>query len=447
MKTFQGIIEELSGSRKIFNLESRVFNISCVVISVLALFATLINLVLQVNTALTLITFLSSIIFSVFFYFSRYKGQFDRLYLPFLLLINIIAGVLWFLNGGTHGPIAFGYILLVIIAVIIGKPRDQVFLISLIIAMLFFMFFIEYKYPLSIIGYKDDQTRFYDYTSTLIIFVFLTSIIVSALKKNYDDEHEQLTETALELSNSFNYALKIQNALRVNEELFISHFKDAFLLNKPREVISGDFYWIKRIGNRKIVVSGDSTGKGITVAFMSILGKTLLNEIISNNPEIGADEILNRLRNRITKSFRQDGSIEAIKFDLDISLCIIDENDMKLEFAGAGNPIYLIRNNKLQRLDADRLPVSFEDIDILYSKKEIDLLKNDRVYMFTDGYIDQFGGPGSKKYMTKQFKEVLLEIHQLEMEVQKEILLKKHLEWRGSNIEQTDDVLVIGIRV
>jgi serine phosphatase RsbU (regulator of sigma subunit) len=447
LKTFQETIEYIGGSREKFDLEVRIFNISCIVISLLALLATMINIVLQVNFALTIITFVAVFIFSVFFYFSRYRKKFNVLYLPFLLLINIIAGILWFLNGGTQGPISFGYILLVTFAVIIGKKRDQVFLVTLIIAMLFFLFVIEYKYPLSIVGYKSEQTRFFDFTSTLIIFVFLTSIIVRALKSNYDIEREHALSHEIEIANSMNYAMKIQNAILVNEDDFVSYFNDAFLLSKPREAITGDFYWIKRLGTRKIIVAADSTGKGLAVAFMSILGITLLNEIIANSQSIGADEILNRLRNRIAKSFRKNDSRDAIKFDLDISLCIVDESNSKLEFAGAGNPIYLIRNGILQRLDADRLPISFEDIDILYSKKEIELRPNDCIYLFTDGYIDQFGGNEGKKFMSKQFKELLIEIHQLEMAEQKNVLLKKHDEWKGKENSQTDDMLIIGIRV
>lgn len=128
MKSFHEILEQIGGSRYKFTLENRIFNLACMVISILAGVATIINFILDVHVALTLLTVLSCIIFSIFFYFTRYKGRFNELYLPFLFLINIFAGILWFLNAGTKGPIGFGYMLLVIISVIISKRRDQFFL-------------------------------------------------------------------------------------------------------------------------------------------------------------------------------------------------------------------------------------------------------------------------------------------------------------------------------
>lgn len=210
LKSFYEIVEQIGGSRYKFTLENRIFNIACLALSILASVATIINLILTVHIALISLTFVSSIIFAVFFYFTRYRGRFNELYLPFLFLINIIAGILWFLNAGTKGPIAFGYMLLVVISVIIGKRRDQFFLVTLVLAMLLFLFLIEYNFPQSIIGYADEKTRFFDYTTTLLLFIFLTSVIIRALKKNYDEEREFASHRQEEISSGLSMQIKFK---------------------------------------------------------------------------------------------------------------------------------------------------------------------------------------------------------------------------------------------
>ncbi|NOZ46654.1 MAG: SpoIIE family protein phosphatase [Chlorobi bacterium] len=445
MKSFYQILEQLGGSRSKFSLENRIFNIACITLSALALFATIINVILQVNIALTLLTTVSVIIFTLFFYFTRYKNKFNSVYIPFLLLINIFAGILWFLNGGTHGPIAFGYMLLVVIAVIIGKRRDQVFLVSLIIVMLFFLFFIEYNYPLSIIGYEDDKTRFFDYTSTLILFIFLTSIIVRALKKNYDEERKLTSISKKGLKNSLNYANKIQNAL-INSNELTTFFNDSFIISIPQNIVSGDFYWIKKVGRKKIVVVADSTGQGILGGILSIYGISILNEIISSVSEIEANIILNKFRNTLNETFHNN-NLENSYGNLDVAICIFDENNQYLQHSGVGNPLYLIRENDIKRLDVDRLSKSFNGKTTAYSNTEIQLKNNDVIYLSTDGYINQPGGAEKKKFMSKQFKELLLSIHTLPMAEQKELLISKFDEWKTNENEQIDDVLIIGIKI
>lgn len=230
--------------------------------------------------------------------------------------------------------------------------------------MLFFLFFIEYNYPLSIVGYTDEKTRFFDYTSTLLIFIFLTSIIIGALKKNYDDERNIATQKREEISLGLKYANKIQQALLAPSEEINKYFEDTFILNMPREIVSGAFYWIKKVNRKKIIIAADSAGRGVSGALMSLLGISILNDISNTNPNYQAKEILIDLYERVRESLRIGESGESVEEGLDIALCIFDDENKILQFSGAGNPIYLIRNNELKRLDAERLPIILESIDI-----------------------------------------------------------------------------------
>jgi serine phosphatase RsbU (regulator of sigma subunit) len=220
-----------------------------------------------------------------------------------------------------------------------------------------------------------------------------------------------------------------------------------FIVNKPREIVSGDYFWLAQKDNKMVVAVADCTGHGVPGAFMSILGVAFLNEIVNKTVIIRANEILNQLSGQVIKSLHQTGKNDETKDGMEIALCILDFNSNKLQFSGAYRPMYLIRENELHELTGDNMPIGiYEDEENSFSNKEMPFKKGDMIYLFTDGYIDQIGGTNRKTFRSQNFRNLLLEIHRESMQEQKKILEKVLNEWRGET-EQVDDILIVGIKV
>ncbi len=247
------------------------------------------------------------------------------------------------------------------------------------------------------------------------------------------------------ITDSIEYASKIQNAVLPPDESIRNILPNHFIYFRPRDIVSGDFYWITQLGNKKIVAVADCTGHGVPGAFMSMLGVAFLNEIINRNELTEANEILDHLRDNVIKSLHQDNENTKAHDGMDMALCII-ENDM-LQFAGANNSIYLVRNGQLAEIQADKFPVGVHTTEYeKFTNNTIKLQHNDMLYLYTDGYSDQFGGADSRKLLTKNFKKVLLDIHQKSCEEQREKLDEYFNLWKGNN-KQVDDILVLGIKI
>lgn len=254
------------------------------------------------------------------------------------------------------------------------------------------------------------------------------------------------------LTSSIQYARRIQSAVMPKPEMLSEHFKDNFILYKPRDIVSGDFYWFAQKDNLIVVAAADCTGHGVPGAFMSMLGVAYLNEIVNKIAinihinSLNADEIINQLRERVITSLHQSENKRDPKDGMDIALCIIDIEKKKLQYAGAYNPLIIIRKGELLEHKGDKMPVSFHRrMNVPFSRHEIELQSNDSLYLFSDGYIDQFGGEQGHKYLMKRFKQKLLDIHKKPMQEQKLILENEFNQWRGE-YGQIDDVLVVGIR-
>jgi len=264
-----------------------------------------------------------------------------------------------------------------------------------------------------------------------------------------DLAHQQKND----ITDSIEYAKRIQSALLPPLNFIKRNLPEHFILFKPRDIVSGDFYWMMNKDGKIIIAAADCTGHGVPGAFMSMLGTAFLNEIVNKITEnkhiysLQANEILNQLRNYIIDSLHQTGEKDESKDGIDMALCIIDSEKRKIQFAGAHNPLYIIKNNSLEVIKGDRMPVSIHrNADKSFTNHELDFEENDIIYMFSDGYYDQIGGEKNRKFMSKKFKELLLEIHHKPMSMQKEILNKTIEEWKGNNI-QLDDILVIGIKL
>jgi serine phosphatase RsbU (regulator of sigma subunit) len=249
------------------------------------------------------------------------------------------------------------------------------------------------------------------------------------------------------LKTSIHYAQRIQSAVFPSDEILSVNLPEYFVFFRPVDIVSGDFYWLKQIKNIIFVAVADCTGHGVPGAFMSILGITSLNEIVNTDEKPGANKVLDQLREHVIKTLHQSTRHSGTRDGMEMALCIIDMENRKLQFAGAFRPMYIISDGILTELPGNKRPIGVYDDELNpFSEIELRYKIGDVIYMFTDGYADQIGGAGRKTFKTKRLKELLLEIHKLPMERQKEVLETNLEEWKGK-IEQVDDILVIGIRL
>jgi serine phosphatase RsbU (regulator of sigma subunit) len=265
-------------------------------------------------------------------------------------------------------------------------------------------------------------------------------------KEKLRDKTIELEEKHLDMIRSIEYASRIQDAMLPSGKLFESFFTDYFILNKPKEIVNGDFYWMNKVDNKLIFTIADCTGHGVPGAFMSILGIMLLDQITGVDKVIQADRILNILRERVTQAISHNINQGEMKEGLDLTLCVYDPEKQTLQFSGALDRIYQIRDNSLNKVELDQFHGhSHLDYDVPCEKHEVDVKSGDVFYLFTDGYPDQFGGEKNKKFTVKRFQDLLMKIYHKKMGNQKKILEDTIMKWQGS-IEQLDDITVMGIR-
>jgi serine phosphatase RsbU (regulator of sigma subunit) len=263
------------------------------------------------------------------------------------------------------------------------------------------------------------------------------------LKQAYDI----IQEKNRDITASINYAWRIQNAILPDPKEIKGLYNKYFILYIPKDIVSGDFYWFNRAGNRLIIAAGDCTGHGVPGALMSMLGISFLEEIVIRRGITESGQILNELRKEIQRALHQKGTCTQAKDGMDISVCSVDRTKNIIQYSGAYNNLYLIRSGELTEYHADRMPIGIYDMSERdFASQEIPSMPGDLIYMYSDGYADQFGGPDNKKFKYSALKALLTEIHDLPLQKQKQKLEKKFVEWKGE-FPQTDDVLIIGFRI
>ena len=262
-----------------------------------------------------------------------------------------------------------------------------------------------------------------------------------------DKQTDYILRQNKDITDSIEYAKHIQIALFPDKLTLQKILREGFCLFKPKDIVSGDFYWVAELDGKSIIVAADCTGHGVPGAFMSIIGINFLNEIVFDENEQKPSEILNRLRKKVVKTLVHSNRIEEAKDGMDMSLVILDHENMKLQYAGAYNHLYFIRGHMLEVIKADRMPVGISAKAMKsFTNHEIDIQPGDQFYMFTDGYADQFGGPLRKKFRIGNLRELLLEIHDKNIQEQKQILYESFINWKGEQ-PQVDDVLVLGFKI
>jgi len=266
-------------------------------------------------------------------------------------------------------------------------------------------------------------------------------------KDEIDQQKSKLEELYNDVTDSIRYAKRLQDSILPPENIMKKWFPLSFVLFKPKDIVSGDFYWMHKIGNKHLFAAVDCTGHGVPGAFMSLVGANGLNGAIKEHKLNDPGMILDDLNAYSHESLNKEGDENAVRDGMDISLCAIDYKNMQLDYAGAYNPLYIIRNGEILITKGDKFAIgSFEPGVKNFNTQTIPLEKGDLIYVFSDGYADQFGGLKGKKFMYRQFRETLLSIKDLTMDEQRSLLDQKIEAWKGS-FEQVDDILIIGVRI
>ena len=279
-------------------------------------------------------------------------------------------------------------------------------------------------------------------------FVFVQLRKTRAQKVVIEGQHEKLNESHREITDSINYAKRIQDALMTSAVYIKDVLPESFILFNPKDVVSGDFYWVYRSPKGQIYFTvADCTGHGVPGAFMSMIGTSLLNEfIIENNIEDTA-EVLTKMREQIIKSLDQKGLQGENKDGMDMALCKYDPKKGTVQYSGAYNPLIHISKNEINQLKGDSQPVGLHTGKKLpFTNKEIQVAKGDMLYIYSDGFPDQFGGEKGKKYLSGKFKKFLLSISDKPIDEQDRLIKAEFTNWIGDH-EQIDDVCVMGVRI
>jgi len=280
-----------------------------------------------------------------------------------------------------------------------------------------------------------------------LIFVFNRLRVTKKQKVVIEEQRDVVEEAHKEIRDSINYAERIQRSFLATDELLNNNLKDYFVFFQPKDVVSGDFYWAGKLANNNFaVVNADSTGHGVPGAIMSILNISSIEKAIDNKLVQPAD-IFNHTRNTIIERLSKDGSKEGGKDGMDASIISFDFEHNKFTYTAAQNPIWIIRDNELIEIKPEKMPIGKHDNDAVpFVGGEFETQKGDVIYTITDGFHDQFGGEKGKKFKVKPFKNYLISIANLPMQEQKEKLTETFTTWKG-DLEQIDDVCVIGVRV
>jgi len=266
-------------------------------------------------------------------------------------------------------------------------------------------------------------------------------------KEEIQKQSEQIAELYEQVKDSILYAKRIQEAILPSKEEIDTALKNSMVLFRPKDIVSGDFYWFSQKGDRAIIAAADCTGHGVPGALMSMIGSTLLNEIVNEKGIVKPADILLALKHGVIKALNKHPSADQTKDGMDIAICSIPKSGNAIEFAGANNPLWMVRNGEIIDYRGDRQPVGIygDNLDTPYTNHIVEVQPGDSVYIFSDGYADQFGGENGKKFKYSQFKKVLLDIKEKSMSEQRDVLNHIIEEWMGDE-EQIDDILVVGIR-
>ncbi|NOZ34787.1 MAG: SpoIIE family protein phosphatase [Chlorobi bacterium] len=353
--------------------------------------------------------------------------------------------------------------------------RNQ-FVILETILFSFFFFLTVFFFAWTVPEYVNDplilfHARYLKYVTLVLSFLivvetqyYLNKFIEKQLEIN-KLQREKIELQNNEIMQSIRYASRIQEAILPDKNK-LPEFLDRFIFYKPKDIVSGDFYWFAQHYGKTVIVAGDCTGHGVPGAFMSVLGISSLNDIINEtDKELKSGEILDILKDKVITSLKQDAEDAISVSGIDLSIIILNPKTNEIQFSGAKNPIFIVKNKKnltnfentnytitdsnshiLYHLKPDKMHIGLHPIFQPFKTQNIKLDKGDTIYMFSDGFVDQMGGKLGKKLMNKRFKNMFLNIQNKNLKEQKDIIERFFNKWKN-NFEQTDDVILIGIRI
>ena len=340
------------------------------------------------------------------------------------------------------------------------NKQQQVYGAAIVILLLIFFAFILYYYVQKqkkinkLLQEQNDQINLQKKE------IELQSRILEKATRDLLKQKDRIQEQNTKIKASITYASRIQKAMLPSEETFKKYFDDSFIIFKPKETVSGDFYWIAEIKsakpslfktdepeNRIVVTVVDCTGHGVPGAFMSMLGDAYLNQIINVQNIHEPSEILQELHKTIRSTLQQKHTEN--NDGMDLALCIIDKKNKILKFAGAKNPLVYIQNGKINRIQGDLMSIGGlqKEKERIFQTRTVDITAETKIYLYSDGYQDQFGGKYGRKFMAKPFRDLLFENSKLPFKEQKENILKTFKKWKGKKYPQMDDITIIGFKV
>jgi len=445
----------------------RVFNSAISVVFFLNLFYDIIGLIqgYYVAVAITSISLLATV---VSFLLAKKRKYGLSFHFTILSAYFILSGFT-FLFGGANSSYYFFLFVPVACNILFDKSRITIiYMVSSAVLMMYNVYWFNHNEP-----YYDIQEWMSTFSYPNMFFVVLLIYVGVRLfkeennkyAKQIEEQNKSLEEKSKEITDSINYAKKIQSALIPSEEEFNSHFKESFVLFQPKDIVSGDFYWVTKKDNKIFYITGDCTGHGVPGGFMTMLGISFLDEIINEKNILEPAEILNSLRDKIIHTLKQTGNSGESKDGMDIVVCRLDNN--MLTYAAANNSLYVFHKvpltdsasearspaeekqmglAELIEYKPDKQPCGFHHAIKPFTQHTIHLVAGDCIYTFTDGLADQFGGPKGKKYKYKQLENLAISIQHKSLKDQKHELQKSFENWKGS-LEQIDDVCIIGIKI
>lgn len=372
-----------------------------------------------------------------------------------VMLITTCIYIFFFCLGcGSQIGFEYYYGLYVVFISLIFTRKKMLFLYYMVALCLFFStrFFYSKITPLEFVNSNDYSAHNMSNTFILLTLIAIVSGVFrsqnSRFLKEISDQKKIIEEHHKEITDSINYAERIQRSFLATKENLGANLKEYFIFFCPKDIVSGDFYFSANLANNNfILATADSTGHGVPGAIMSLLNSMSLEKAVEQGIT-QPSKILDYTRKEIINRLKKDGSSDGGKDGMDCSLCVYDFSKMKLFVACANNPVWIVRNTEVIEIKPDKMPVgkSHNNHHAPFIQHEVDLQKGDVIYTFTDGYADQFGGPKEKKFKYKQLEEVLLFCSKKTMPEQKQVLESIFHAWKGM-LEQVDDVLIIGVRV
>ena len=435
-------------------LQGKYFNILLFFSSLFSSISCVFNFLESTNLALNISNLFCSLVIIILYYLSRFKNYHNM----WITVITILAfqSLFWFMNAGSIGSVTYIYILALMFFVIIAKRNDQNKILYIFIINISGLYILEYFFgDKIIIPYSDKYNQYSDMVFVFLLVLFWVFFLSRFIKRSYDDEKELVNKQKLiiedknkELLSSLSYASDLQKKIISNGSKLNVLFEDSFVLFKPKDIVSGDFYWLEKKENTILFAVADCTGHGVPGAFMSIIGSNALNQVVVEKISSQPGKMLNNLNKILSETLKQHINHTKLKDGMDIALCSLNLQTLELQYAGAHNPLLVVRAKEFIEIKANNTTIGTYEPDNIetYQNHIVQLQKGDTIYIFSDGYVDQYGGPESKKFGLEQFRNMLSNINTIPLDEQKQILAASIDKWRGDT-EQVDDILIMGVRV